>query len=203
MPSREQNKQRARQAIVAAAAELIASRGYEATTTRQVAAAAGISYQTLYNHFPSKSAIVEAIVTDGQEAVAAQIDQIIKEYAGDVLASLALVNRVRMQFIDDKGRELWQIASKAHGTQFDARHERYYALLSMAQGMGDLVDTVDLHLMAHTLSVLAGHTLRLYVQHDVQHDSIDSTVGPESDRERLLRTLNEQVALLVSPYLSP
>jgi TetR/AcrR family transcriptional regulator of autoinduction and epiphytic fitness len=45
---------RKRQAILAAAAEQFRTCGFEATSVDRIAAAAGVSKRTVYNHFPSK-----------------------------------------------------------------------------------------------------------------------------------------------------
>jgi AcrR family transcriptional regulator len=51
----------ARDRLYATAIRLIAERGYEATTLRDIAKAAGVSVGLLYRYFPSKQAIVIAL----------------------------------------------------------------------------------------------------------------------------------------------
>jgi AcrR family transcriptional regulator len=51
-------KEATRQRILDAAAELFRTRGFDATTTRDIALAAGIATGTLFNYFPTKEAIV-------------------------------------------------------------------------------------------------------------------------------------------------
>jgi AcrR family transcriptional regulator len=51
----------ARARLYAVAMELIATRGYEATTLRDVAEKAGVSVGLLYRYFPSKQAVVLAL----------------------------------------------------------------------------------------------------------------------------------------------
>lgn len=62
-----------RRRILDAAATLLRHRGYEAATTRAIAELAGIKPGSLYHHYPSKDAIVAAVVNEGvrvvQEAV--------------------------------------------------------------------------------------------------------------------------------------
>ncbi len=53
--------------LVVAAMEAFAERGYHATTTRDIAAAAGMSPAALYVHFPSKSALLFEIARGGHE----------------------------------------------------------------------------------------------------------------------------------------
>lgn len=56
-----------RQEILAVARRLFAERGYDATTTREVAAAAGVSDALIYRHFASKDALLRALIDDGIE----------------------------------------------------------------------------------------------------------------------------------------
>lgn len=51
--------------ILAAAQRLFARQGFEKTTTRQLAEAAGIAEGTLFRHFENKKAILVAVVTQG------------------------------------------------------------------------------------------------------------------------------------------
>lgn len=55
---REQKKARARAAMAAAAAELFGTHGFADVTMAQIARAAGVSDQTLYNYFPTKESLV-------------------------------------------------------------------------------------------------------------------------------------------------
>ncbi|MBC7260284.1 MAG: TetR/AcrR family transcriptional regulator [Chloroflexi bacterium] len=60
-----------RQAILAAAKDLFIRQGYAATTMRQVARAAGITVAAIYNHFPGKDALFDAVLRQ-----AAPLDEI-------------------------------------------------------------------------------------------------------------------------------
>ena len=51
---RDQNKRKTRRAILAAALALFVSKGFHATTTRQIARKAGIAEGTLFNYFETK-----------------------------------------------------------------------------------------------------------------------------------------------------
>jgi AcrR family transcriptional regulator len=55
---REEKKARTRALIAAAASALFARDGYPDVTMAQVAAAAGVADQTLYNYFPTKESLV-------------------------------------------------------------------------------------------------------------------------------------------------
>src|SRR5258705_9169699 len=51
-----------RQALVEAAFEIIADKGFEGLRLRDVAAAAGIDHSTLHHHFATKQDLVDAVV---------------------------------------------------------------------------------------------------------------------------------------------
>ena len=56
--------------MYATATQLIAARGYEATTLRDIAKEAGVSVGLLYRYFPSKQAVVLALYDDLSSAYA-------------------------------------------------------------------------------------------------------------------------------------
>ena len=58
---RRREPERKRERLLAAARRLFAERGYAATTTAQLARAAGVAEGTVFHHFPSKRALLEAV----------------------------------------------------------------------------------------------------------------------------------------------
>ncbi len=95
-----------KQRILDKALELFSTRGYDAVSMGEIAAAVGIKAPSLYNHFPGKQAIFDAIV----EATAAQyetdtdrIDIHVQNAAQDVpvfteITADALFEKVRQIF---------------------------------------------------------------------------------------------------------
>jgi len=77
---RRQNRiERRRQEILAAAARIFAEKGYAATTTREVAAAADLAEGTLYNYFANKRELLLAVASEAEapmEAAAMAASQI-------------------------------------------------------------------------------------------------------------------------------
>ena len=69
-PKRERGKQRVA-ALIDAAAELFAEKGYEATTMTEIASRAGAAIGSLYQFFPSKEALAEALFNRFAERAAA------------------------------------------------------------------------------------------------------------------------------------
>ncbi len=59
-----QAKAATKERILRAARGLFAEKGYDATTTRDIAVAAGIASGTLFNYFPTKEAVVACLAAD-------------------------------------------------------------------------------------------------------------------------------------------
>jgi AcrR family transcriptional regulator len=71
--STPQVRGQARAAILHEALHLFASRGVEAVSVRDIAAATGYSNPALFRHFPSKDALAEALFADRYSALLAAI----------------------------------------------------------------------------------------------------------------------------------
>jgi AcrR family transcriptional regulator len=74
-PKRERGKQRVA-ALIDAGAELFAEKGYEATTMTEIAARAGAAIGSLYQFFPSKEALAEALFNRYAERAAASFARV-------------------------------------------------------------------------------------------------------------------------------
>lgn len=71
-----------RDQILAIAARLIATRGYSATTVRDIADEAGILSGSLYHHFSSKEAILEEILRSFMDDLLARFEAIAADGGG-------------------------------------------------------------------------------------------------------------------------
>lgn len=210
MSRRQQNKSRSKARIVEAAAALIAEHGAANTTTREIARRAGVSYQTLYNYFPTKGSVIQAVMREDLAAWGSAADLAIKHYGGDLLTTLNRMNRIAVIRFDGEHRELWrELSLQMQLTALNqASHERYHALLSMAQGMGELRQGVDLHLLAHTLFCLTDYAMMRYLsmRREKVEASPDQAAAGQGflghDAEAFLQTLLEQLTLVVQPYLA-
>jgi AcrR family transcriptional regulator len=198
MSLREQKKVRARSDILAAANTLIARKGYENTTMREIADAANLSYQTLYNYFPSKALIVQAMLTDveqldtriasiiaGSGGLIGKLHQIIKHYF-DLVAhrERALWREIVLEVIKNAPEYLALQALKA-----SAGFNLLRTLLHDAQTTGELDPYVDADLLAHTLHAITDFAFLRFV------------LEPNPSKVAVLKTLRSQVELLIQPYL--
>ncbi len=76
-PRDEQNTERRRRELIAAAYQVFTTKGYAAASTADITAAVGIGYGTFYRYFDSKRAILDEVVDYG-------LDRILTEIADDV-----------------------------------------------------------------------------------------------------------------------
>jgi AcrR family transcriptional regulator len=83
---RERKKARTRRVIADAAARLFAERGYEQVAVSDVARAAEVSEQTVYNYFQTK----EQLVTDRDQAVQDELTRLIRARAPRITPAAAI-----------------------------------------------------------------------------------------------------------------
>jgi len=201
MSLREKNKARTRTAILNAARDLAKQGQWDAITTRQIADAAGVSYQTLYNYYPSKASILVEMLLEVYVGPGPAINDAVKHYDGDLLGTLDKINQLRFQSFD-RDDVKWILTITASLTMPDQSSEAtnlietidhagegyYYSALSMAKGMGHLQNEVDVQLMAHTLSGITNTTLSRFILNS-------------ANAQAQIHTLRQQIEQLVRPYL--
>ena len=208
MPSREQNKILVKDRIIQATLSLLdnhKSEGISAISSRQIALEAGISYQTLYNHYSSQAQIYAALLKEKSAPLSQQLDLEVKNCEQNLATTFAAIDTQRLAHITPADKPIWQfIANNMHtnvestvhseGTEetslisiLDPQvYERTHRLLHMAQGMGHLRTQIDLQLLAYTLICLTDYALTRYLRSE--------KVGKAS----ILQTTQEQYALVLS-----
>jgi AcrR family transcriptional regulator len=84
--TRSQQSGEARDRLLVAAARLLHESGGEPVSTRAICAAAGVQAPTLYHHFGSKQALLDAVISHGFRAFLATRDH--RAAGGDPLAAI-------------------------------------------------------------------------------------------------------------------
>jgi AcrR family transcriptional regulator len=90
-----------RKAMLQAAAELFAERGYAGANLRDVADALGMSRPGLYYHFPSKEKMLEAIIEELTLSAERQLTAIAENHDADPEEALRLVVDITTQWLLD------------------------------------------------------------------------------------------------------
>ena len=99
---RDKKRLRTRAEILTAAAECIDRKGYRNANMRDIAGAAEVAYQTLYNYFPSKARIAMALLERD-----ADTGRRLDEGDGDLVEALSALARSVATRVRDFDRELW------------------------------------------------------------------------------------------------
>lgn len=89
-------------ALVGAALELISTRGPEAFTLREVAAAVGVTHGAAYRHFADKTALLAALSEDGYRALAARLTQVAAKAEGDPRARVQALASAYVEFATER-----------------------------------------------------------------------------------------------------
>jgi AcrR family transcriptional regulator len=144
---RERKKRAVRAAVVDAASAMFERRGFEETRIDEIAEAADIAVGTVYNHFPTKSDILLAVLLTDVETVL--------QAAGTFDGPLSIASSV-IDAMDRRPRHLWQhlfAESLTDGARlrpaFASVQEQFHALL-----LGMLGNEIDASI-AHAIGFFA------------------------------------------------
>jgi AcrR family transcriptional regulator len=83
-----------RQAILDAALDCFAERGYFGTSTREIARAVGVRESALYHHFDSKQAIFDALISQMGPGRVSQLVQLDVDQLVETLGARAMLRRM-------------------------------------------------------------------------------------------------------------
>ncbi len=100
---REDTKQK----IIDKALELFAVRGYDAVSVGEIAEAVGIKAPSLYNHYPSKQAIFEAIVESTAKQYEADTDKI-NVHVQNVAQDISVFTGITEDALFEKVRQIFE-----------------------------------------------------------------------------------------------
>src|SRR5688572_5054347 len=153
---REQNKVETRRRILAAASRLLASQGLEATTADAIASAAEVSRATFFNYFPSKGAVIAALVAkhDNDFATAIGVELRTRASTAERLEHLFVQTATRLQsaaafhkmILGESERGYSQ--TRQSGQRFDRMHQALRELLADGLTRGDVRTDYPVELLA-------------------------------------------------------
>jgi len=99
-----------RQAILDAALELFAEKGYFGTSLREIAAVVGVRESALYNYFNSKDALFLALLARDRETVTEQLSQFLAQPRTDVRSFLERLSaRILDHFCEPREERLFLV----------------------------------------------------------------------------------------------
>ena len=173
--------------IVAAVDDLVRTRGWTATTMSDVATAAGVSRQTVYNEFGSRQALVEAYVRREVSALIAGVEDEVRSRADDARSAVRAAFRLFLDLASDEPLVRVIVAGAGAGELVELLTAlgRSIAVERIGQLVVEVwpqVSTADAELIAETLARLAiSHALLPTTDHESTAAAVTRLVGPFVD----------------------
>ena len=197
---RERKKMESRSAILEATSRLIEERGYDATTMRDIADAARVSHQTLYNYFPTKALIVHGLLTADRERFADRMNRLLDDDTSDLLTVLDGVVKLAFEIMGQHDRSLWREVVSLFfreeneffgmlSQNYDTAQARLSTLFSRAQKRGALDRRVDVAVLAQAVYAIVDFAILQFIAES------------NTSRSTLRRRVRAQLRLLLDPYL--
>ncbi|MCR3750455.1 TetR/AcrR family transcriptional regulator [Lentzea californiensis] len=112
---RERKKQRTRRALIETAYRLFARKGYDQTTTAEIAAAVEVSHATFFNHFATKEDLV--LTDDGEQILRAGLNVIAERQSGET--ALDVLRRAMFRMLAEAGEGLRDPAGELERIRLD------------------------------------------------------------------------------------
>ena len=148
-----------RQRIVATARRHFFAYGFRAVTMDDIARELGMSKKTLYAHFPSKAALVEAVLLDKIRRVETDLKRITSSSSSDFLTTLhQLLARVQMHleeiqppFLRDLRREAPEMFALVETRRREMIHQYFGRLVGAGQAEGIIREDVPTELIVEIL----------------------------------------------------
>jgi AcrR family transcriptional regulator len=179
-------------AILEATVQVLLDVGKERLTTTRVAHRAGVSVGTLYQYFPNKSALLQAVLRNHLESVAEALEAVCREERTGPLAQI--VTRIVDTFLEAKMKNLkasialYSVSSDVDGMRI-AREIAARVTRAMASALANARDPVeDPQLVA---SLVQG------AMSGVSHRILES-----ASPEKLYPLLQKELALMMRAYIN-
>ena len=211
-----------RRAVLKAAADLFAKRGFGGTNLADVAAALGMSRPGLYYHFASKEKLLEALIEDVTVSVDVQLSELVAEVERDPEDALrqvlristlwVLENHVLFRVLDRAEIDLPADLKRKHDASKKSILDHFTRIISRGIATGKF-HPIDPHVAALAVIGMRNWTAWWYhsdgrmpkteIADAIAEMAVRSLVQPNAKRSRkervndALRVLNRDVADLL------
>lgn len=153
----------ARRRIVAAARHHFLTYGFRSVTMDDLAKELGMSKKTLYDHFPCKTALVEAVIVDKLSGVEDDLKRITSESSSDLPGAvhgfLAYIRNhlaeVQPPFLRDLRRDAPELFKIVETRRQDIVHRYFGKLVSDSQSAGIIREDIPTELIVEILLAVA------------------------------------------------
>jgi AcrR family transcriptional regulator len=178
-----------RSTVITAVDDLARTRGWAATTMADVAKAAGVSRQTLYNEFGSRPALVEAYVTREIETLVDEVGVAVRTHADDAHQALRSAFELFLKLASDEPVVQLIVADAEAG-------ELTRLLTGLGQSLASeriatLIPQVWTQVTPADAQLLAGSLVRLAISHSLVPSEDPGVVA--SNVSRMLAPFVDQI----------
>lgn len=186
VPSPQPARSLVRGTIVDAVDDLVRAHGWSATTMSDVAAAAGVSRQTVYNEFGTRQELVQAYVVREIETLVGAVETHVRAHADDARAALAGAFGLFLKLASDEPL-VRVIVADAEGGEL-IRVLTTTGLAVATERVGTLIEEVWPQVGRDDARLIAGSLARLAISH-----ALVPTASPEDSAAAVTR--------LVGPFV--
>ena len=179
-----------RDAIVDAVDTLVRERGWSATTMADVARAAGVSRQTVYNEFGSRQALVESYVRREIDNLVTEVEHVVRGNADDPETAVHAAFGLFLKLASDEPVIRIIVANSDPGPLVQLLTR--LGLGIAAERIARLITEVWPQVTEADAELLADSLVRLAISH---------AVSPMSDQETATRNVTRLVRPLIAEIL--
>lgn len=154
------------------AATLFFERGYDATTLRQVASAAGLKVGSLYNHISSKEDLLQQIMGGIIDDLMLRVTEAVQAMPeGDEVAKLQTALSAHITFHAERAQQVFignaelrslPESARAQVVGKRAEYEHYLAVMVDAAGKAGLAEVIDPKIHVYSFVAQATHIAGWY-----------------------------------------
>ena len=190
--------QRTVEVVLKAAAQVFARRGYAGATTNHIAERAGVSVGSLYEYFPSKDALLVALMEAHVHEGEAVLQRAAAEIAGASLSLAEIIRHLVRAMVELHGRD-----RELHRVLFEEAPLPRPLRALLADMEARITDRVELVLRSRPEVTVADPTLAAaIVVKTVEALTHNLVVHGERDRHHDLDVYVDEIVRLVASYLT-
>ncbi|BAC88422.1 TetR/AcrR family transcriptional regulator [Gloeobacter violaceus] len=175
-----------RSQITAAAYRLLAEKGYEAATMKEIAHAAGVAPGLIHYYFKSKDELLQEVLSEAGRRYIQQMQRFAEQYSGEALEQVTLAEpRERVE----REPEWYRLRSELFALGLHHPHFKPAAAAMLAAGrecIGGTIEKIARHKLAHPPEAVAAVLLATFDGLATQ-----KLADPDFDLEAAYRVLAE------------
>ena len=197
---RKSQKEATRQRVLDAARDLFETKGFDATTVREIASQAGVSVGSVFTTFSSKNDILSQVMADRLDALYAELDRLVPHLRGSTADRLRSIFAIHYAFETRRTRLFLAHIAAAYNWTLSPSSRPYGRnprlrlvirdCLSEGVARGDVDPATDLEVIVDALMASYAWTYRL-------------AAWEPADAETMGKVMDRHIGLIASGFHPP